>query len=573
MTSFAPFGLVYDNEPAEFSLGLVTPPEPTPLRLLHSPRQTPGHAPRHLRISSSDELTIPLKHAILAARQALLARQDADGGWRETVPSVRLTALRAIVATVAGDESDVAQAACRWLLQTQHSGGGWLGGDSATLDLNHSVLAYLALRLAGHEPWEEALQAARGAIRQAGGADATDGNTRCWLARLGQIPWPDVPETFRPPGSSTTCEPPQEQILRELFLDHATAWEQPTWNNWSAAERQLWEAVSSGVRPDDLDHDAFQLDEQTRCWREPSCRCRTTAAAAAALLASGVGASAAVEALAQNRIADFDISQRIALLTVLQASRTEHKDHANLPPQLRIGGAQTADLPSRQPSKVEVCCDALPGFREESRRFAIQRLQQLDAQAASSSPAEATLELADAIELAGLCGILRDDATLRPAIDRLVRWQRADGRWESTTEGSHRATCHVLRALAAVGLTLADEAVEAGVYWLQACQNPSGGWSGGIEAEQPAEVGSRQTAEAVLALIATGRGDCRAADRGVQYLISRQTIDGEWEDERVETTALALLALAQWATTTRRPSGDESAASLRLVGSLDQTDG
>lgn len=581
MTLFAPFGVVYDSEPAEFPLGLVTPPEPTPLRLLRSPRHVPGLAPRHLRISSSDDLTIPLKHAILAARQALLARQDADGRWREAVPSVRVTALRAIVATVAGDERDVARAACRWLLQTQQAAGGWRGDGGATFDLNHSVLAYLALRLAGHEPWEEAMQAARSVIRQAGGADATDGNTRCWLARLGQIPWPNVPEAFRLPGKSTTSEPTQPQILRELFLDHASAWAPPTWRNWSPTELRMWQTASSDVRLDDLDRDAVQVDEQTRCWREIDCGFRTTAVAATALLASGVRApvAAAVQALSQKSDAGSDLSRRIALLTVLQANRREDSDHVNLPPQLRIGGELEADQPSRQRLAVEACFNALSDFRTESRRVAVQRLQLLDAQAAPSRSAEAMTELAETIELAGLCGIDRDDARLLPAIDRLVRWQYADGHWESAKEGSHRRTCRVLHALAAVGLNTvglnavglnaADEAVEAGVYWLQACQNPSGGWSGGIEAEQPAAVGSQPTAEAILALLAAGRGDCRAADRGVQYLISRQTIDGEWDDERIETTSLALLALAQWATTTRRPSGGESAASLRLVGSLD----
>jgi squalene-hopene/tetraprenyl-beta-curcumene cyclase len=74
------------------------------------------------------------------------------------------------------------------------------------------------------------------------------------------------------------------------------------------------------------------------------------------------------------------------------------------------------------------------------------------------------------------------------------------------------------------------------VRWLTDRQNADGGWGETCDSYADArlkgrgESGPSQTAWAVLGLIAAGRADTPAVERGVDFLLRSQRADGGWED-------------------------------------------
>jgi squalene-hopene/tetraprenyl-beta-curcumene cyclase len=78
-------------------------------------------------------------------------------------------------------------------------------------------------------------------------------------------------------------------------------------------------------------------------------------------------------------------------------------------------------------------------------------------------------------------------------------------------------------------------AIRRAVAWLEAHQNPDGGWGEDLRSyEDPAQSGrgtstASQTAWALLALLAAG-GAPEAVDRGVAWLAATQLEDGSWDE-------------------------------------------
>jgi squalene-hopene/tetraprenyl-beta-curcumene cyclase len=74
------------------------------------------------------------------------------------------------------------------------------------------------------------------------------------------------------------------------------------------------------------------------------------------------------------------------------------------------------------------------------------------------------------------------------------------------------------------------------VRWLTDRQNADGGWGETCDSyadtslKGRGESGPSQTAWAVLGLIAAGRVDTPAVERGVDFLLRSQRVDGGWED-------------------------------------------
>jgi squalene-hopene/tetraprenyl-beta-curcumene cyclase len=100
------------------------------------------------------------------------------------------------------NDAELIQQSAATILHDQRPDGGWSVLPEGPSDVSASVQAYFALKLAGIDPSGEALACARRTIRQAGGADAADSNTRFYLALLGQVDYEccDV----RPPESVFT---------------------------------------------------------------------------------------------------------------------------------------------------------------------------------------------------------------------------------------------------------------------------------------------------------------------------------------------------------------------------------
>jgi len=223
------------------------------------PEELPAFVPR---LIDSCEAAVPstaspLFRAIVAARQGLLARQRDDGSWRSDVPgdvtlASQMILLWSCLGRLPSDEAD--RVAAR-IVADQMDDGGWAIGPGDTVDLDASVLAYVALKLVGYEASTEPLQRARRAIRSAGGADRTGAMARFVLARLGQVQYDEIPklspalvmqlsaldllphraQTLLIPLSIIWATRPRARVdegfsVRELYIEHPRDWPKASWD-------------------------------------------------------------------------------------------------------------------------------------------------------------------------------------------------------------------------------------------------------------------------------------------------------------------------------------------------------
>ncbi|MDR3183590.1 MAG: terpene cyclase/mutase family protein [Planctomycetaceae bacterium] len=139
-----------------------------------------------------------------------------------------------------------------------------------------------------------------------------------------------------------------------------------------------------------------------------------------------------------------------------------------------------------------------------------------------------------------------------PEIDRVVKYmrkkQQADGSWFGRWGVNYiYGTWQALTGLTAVGVAAEDSAVAAGANWLLAHQQSCGGWGESPDSYQdPSLRGcgtptASQTAWAVMGLIAAGRIDDTAVERGVKFLLDRQRGDGTWFEPEFTGTGFPLV--------------------------------
>jgi squalene-hopene/tetraprenyl-beta-curcumene cyclase len=100
-----------------------------------------------------------------------------------------------------------------------------------------------------------------------------------------------------------------------------------------------------------------------------------------------------------------------------------------------------------------------------------------------------------------------------------------------------------LCALNACGVDHASAEIRKAVDWLIAIQNPDGGWGEDgssyrldYRGHEPAASTASQTAWALLGLMASGKVNHSAVERGVRYLSQTQAADGFWDEERFTAT-------------------------------------
>jgi squalene-hopene/tetraprenyl-beta-curcumene cyclase len=137
----------------------------------------------------------PLDRAVVDARDAVVARQSAEGYWLFeleadcTIPAEYIMMMHFLDEIDAGLEVKL----CRYLRAAQAEHGGWPLYHGGDLNISCSVKAYYALKLAGDSPDAAHMVRARTAILQRGGAAAVNVFTRIALALFGQLPWRGVP--------------------------------------------------------------------------------------------------------------------------------------------------------------------------------------------------------------------------------------------------------------------------------------------------------------------------------------------------------------------------------------------
>ncbi len=141
------------------------------------------------------------------------------------------------------------------------------------------------------------------------------------------------------------------------------------------------------------------------------------------------------------------------------------------------------------------------------------------------------------IEFLGKLGYPRTHPIVARALRFLAKEQEPDGKWWGRWGVNYiYGTWSVLCALRAVGLGPDEPMVARAAAWLVRVQNEDGGWGESCKSYEGGPAGqggsaASQTAWAIMGLLAAGRGDGRAARRGVEWLLARQRPDGDWDEE------------------------------------------
>ena len=136
-----------------------------------------------------------LNEGISKAQQYLINLQHPEGYWiGELVADSTLCSDYVTFMHWSGTVDPALQQKCiDHVLARQLPEGGWNIYPEGPSEINASVKAYLALKLAGFSPDEPVMVLARTKIRELGGIEKTHTYARLYLALLGQIPWDSVP--------------------------------------------------------------------------------------------------------------------------------------------------------------------------------------------------------------------------------------------------------------------------------------------------------------------------------------------------------------------------------------------
>jgi len=137
----------------------------------------------------------PAAQALARARDHLLGLQHDQGWWQgELETNVTMDAEDLLLREFLGVRTaEQTAASARWIAGQQRDDGTWANFYGGPGDLSTTVEAYVALRLAGHEPGLPHMARAADWIRAGGGIPATRVFTRVWLALFGQWSWDDLP--------------------------------------------------------------------------------------------------------------------------------------------------------------------------------------------------------------------------------------------------------------------------------------------------------------------------------------------------------------------------------------------
>jgi squalene-hopene/tetraprenyl-beta-curcumene cyclase len=140
--------------------------------------------------------------------------------------------------------------------------------------------------------------------------------------------------------------------------------------------------------------------------------------------------------------------------------------------------------------------------------------------------------------LAQLGDTLETSEPVRRGVDYLRKTQLADGSWFGRWGINYiYGTWSALCALNAAGVPHDDPMIAKAADWLEAIQNPDGGWGEDGNSykldykgyERHATTAS-QTAWATLALMAAGRVDRSATKNGIDNIMQSQGVDGFWQE-------------------------------------------
>jgi squalene-hopene/tetraprenyl-beta-curcumene cyclase len=136
-----------------------------------------------------------LGEAIRLARENLLRLQFPEGYWAgELIVDSTLCSDYVLYMHWDANVDPVLQEKCvQHILSRQLDEGGWNIYEGGPSELNASVKAYFALKLAGHSPKAPHMKEARANILRLGGIPRMNTWAKLYLALMGQFPWKYLP--------------------------------------------------------------------------------------------------------------------------------------------------------------------------------------------------------------------------------------------------------------------------------------------------------------------------------------------------------------------------------------------
>ncbi|MGC3988794.1 MAG: squalene--hopene cyclase [Chthoniobacteraceae bacterium] len=146
-------------------------------------------------VESTGAFGTRLAQSIKLAQQNLLRLQHPDGHWcGELIVDCTLCADYVLYMHWVGRVDEVLQEKCvPHIRRRQLADGGWNIYDGGPSEINASVKAYFALKLAGHSPNAPHMKEARATILRLGGIPRTNTYAKLYLALIGQFPWQYLP--------------------------------------------------------------------------------------------------------------------------------------------------------------------------------------------------------------------------------------------------------------------------------------------------------------------------------------------------------------------------------------------
>jgi len=486
--------------------------------------------------------------ALARARDHLLGLQHEQGWWQgELETNVTMDAedllLREFLQIRTREQTE---AAARWIASKQRDDGTWANFYGGPGDLSTTVEAYVALRLAGHQPDEPHMAGAARWIRAEGGIPATRVFTRIWLALFGQWSWDDLP-----------VMPPELIYFPAWFPLNAYDW--ACWARQTIVPLTIVGALRP-VRQLPFGLGELMPDDPALEGRPPGRLGRATSAGWAVVFGRLDRALHGYERHA-HRAPPVRAVRRAALRRCAEwIIARQEKDGC-------WGGIQPPWVYSLMALHLlgygldhPVMKRGIAGLErftiiEDTPEGPVRRME------ACQSPVWdtvlAVIALADA-------GLPPDDAALASAADWLLAeeiagpgdWQvrrpeLAPGGWAfefdndiyPDIDDTAEVVLALRRARCAAGEDASASAIRRGVRWMTGMQSRDGGW-GAFDADNTSTLVTKLpfcdfgavvdppsadvTAHVVEALAAEGLAGSRAARRGVVWLLKAQESDGSW---------------------------------------------
>src|SRR6202030_1851299 len=143
----------------------------------------------HSRVESA------IPEAIARAQENLLRQQHPDGHWcgELLVDSTLCSDFVLFMHWLGEVDSEMQRRCAQHILKRQMPDGGWNVYHGGPSEINASVKAYFALKLADHSADLPFMREARANILRLGGIPRMNTFSKLYLALLGQFPWKYLP--------------------------------------------------------------------------------------------------------------------------------------------------------------------------------------------------------------------------------------------------------------------------------------------------------------------------------------------------------------------------------------------